>query len=173
LSWVCLHKPTNSSSDAQERPTFYKARRFIIIFPRDRHLDTVRFPALPDFLRRNGPGTGSTQPREYTRGASSGSVLESREYSRRNPSRWPRDTLYPQTLTLSSTSGGRSVGVVRSRTEATEFRVLATYPEWERTKVRELWGMDGVCADCACEVETKAVKAKCSLSHKEKETVCL
>jgi hypothetical protein len=25
----------------------------------------VRFPALPDFLRSNGPGTGSTQPREY------------------------------------------------------------------------------------------------------------
>jgi hypothetical protein len=25
----------------------------------------VRFPALPDFLRRSGSGTGSTQPREY------------------------------------------------------------------------------------------------------------
>jgi hypothetical protein len=25
----------------------------------------VRFPALPDFLRSNGFGTGSTQPREY------------------------------------------------------------------------------------------------------------
>jgi hypothetical protein len=25
----------------------------------------VRFPALPDFLRSSGPGTGSTQPREY------------------------------------------------------------------------------------------------------------
>jgi hypothetical protein len=25
----------------------------------------VRFPALPDSLRGNGPGTGSTQPREY------------------------------------------------------------------------------------------------------------
>jgi hypothetical protein len=24
----------------------------------------VRFPALPDFLRSSGPGTGSTQPRE-------------------------------------------------------------------------------------------------------------
>jgi hypothetical protein len=24
----------------------------------------VRFPALPDFLRRSGSGTGSTQPRE-------------------------------------------------------------------------------------------------------------
>jgi hypothetical protein len=25
----------------------------------------VRFPALPDFLRSCGPGTGSTQSREY------------------------------------------------------------------------------------------------------------
>jgi hypothetical protein len=25
----------------------------------------VRLPALPDFLRSSGPGTGSTQPREY------------------------------------------------------------------------------------------------------------
>jgi hypothetical protein len=24
-----------------------------------------RFPALPDFLRSSGSGTGSTQPREY------------------------------------------------------------------------------------------------------------
>jgi hypothetical protein len=27
----------------------------------------VRFPALPDFLRSSGSGTGSTQPREYAR----------------------------------------------------------------------------------------------------------
>jgi hypothetical protein len=25
----------------------------------------VRFPALPDFLRSSGSGTGTTQPREY------------------------------------------------------------------------------------------------------------
>jgi hypothetical protein len=29
----------------------------------------VRFPALPDFLRSSGSGTGSTQPREYNGGA--------------------------------------------------------------------------------------------------------
>jgi hypothetical protein len=45
------------------------------------------------------------------------------------PSRWPRDTLYPQNLALtSSTSGGRSVGVVRSRTQATEFFILVWKP---------------------------------------------
>jgi hypothetical protein len=36
---------------------------------------------------------------------------------RGDPLRWPRDTLYPQKLALTSlTSGGRSVGIVRLRT---------------------------------------------------------
>jgi hypothetical protein len=48
--------------------------------------------------------------------------LEIWEYGRRDPSRWPRDTLYPQKLTLTSpTRGGRSVCIVRSRTQATEI----------------------------------------------------
>jgi hypothetical protein len=50
------------------------------------------------------------------------SGLEIREYGRGDPLRWPRHTLYPQKLALTSpTSGGRSVGIVRSRTKATEF----------------------------------------------------
>jgi hypothetical protein len=53
---------------------------------------------------------------------SSGSGLENREYGRGDQLRWPRDTLYPQKLALTSpTSGGRSVGIVRLRTKATEF----------------------------------------------------
>jgi hypothetical protein len=56
---------------------------------------------------------------------SSGSGLESRDYGRRDPSRWPRVALYPQTLTLTSpTSSGSSVGIVRSRTQATEFNLV-------------------------------------------------
>jgi hypothetical protein len=55
---------------------------------------------------------------------SSGFCLENREHSRGDPPRWPRDTLYPQTLALtSSKSGGRSVGIVHSRTKATELCV--------------------------------------------------
>jgi hypothetical protein len=52
----------------------------------------------------------------------SGSGLEIRVYGRRDPSRWSRSTLYPQKLALTSPiSGGRSVGIVRSLTQATEF----------------------------------------------------
>jgi hypothetical protein len=50
------------------------------------------------------------------------SGLENREYSRRDPSSWPRDTLYLRKLALTSpTSCGRSVSIVRSRTKATEL----------------------------------------------------
>jgi hypothetical protein len=50
---------------------------------------------------------------------SSGSGLENPEYGHGDSLRWPRDTLYPQKLVLtSSTSGSRSVGIVRLRTKA-------------------------------------------------------
>jgi hypothetical protein len=52
----------------------------------------------------------------------SGFGLDNREYGRRDPPHWPRDTLYQQKLALtSSTSGGRSASIVCSRTKATEF----------------------------------------------------
>jgi hypothetical protein len=50
--------------------------------------------------------------------------LENREYGRGDPLRYPRDTLYPQQLALTSpASGGRSAGIIRSRTKATEFLI--------------------------------------------------
>jgi hypothetical protein len=53
---------------------------------------------------------------------SSSSGLEIREYGHRDNSRWPRGTLYPQKSALTSpTSGGRSVGIVCSQTQAMEF----------------------------------------------------
>jgi hypothetical protein len=43
---------------------------------------------------------------------------ENRINGREDPLRWPCDTIYPQKLALnSSTSGGRSVGIVRLRTK--------------------------------------------------------
>jgi hypothetical protein len=87
--------------------------------------------SIPGTTRKksSGSGTASTQPREYNWGVtwekSSGACPENREYDHRDPSRWPRGTLYPQKLAITSpTSGGRSVGVVRSRTQTMEFFLL-------------------------------------------------
>jgi hypothetical protein len=56
---------------------------------------------------------------------SSGSGLEDREYGRRDPLCWPHNTLYPQKLALTSpTSCVRSVALVCSRIQATEFTVV-------------------------------------------------
>jgi hypothetical protein len=52
----------------------------------------------------------------------SGWGLETREYGHEDPLRWLRDTICPQKLPLiSSTSGGRLVGMIHSRTKATEL----------------------------------------------------
>jgi hypothetical protein len=54
----------------------------------------------------------------------SGSGLENREYGCGNQSRWIRGNLCRQKLALTSpTSDGRSGGIVRSRTQATEFNL--------------------------------------------------
>ena len=80
----------------------------------------VRFPALPDFLSSSGSGTGSTQPRVVNWGASwiksSGSGPKTEINGHGNPLRLPRDTWH-----TSPTGNGRSVGIVRLRTKATEF----------------------------------------------------
>jgi hypothetical protein len=82
--------------------------------------------SIPGTTRKKKSGTGSTQLHEYNWGAtwqkSSGFCLENREYGRRDPSCWPRGTLYPQKLAVTSpTSGGRSVGIVHLRTQTMEF----------------------------------------------------
>jgi hypothetical protein len=56
---------------------------------------------------------------------SSGTGLENRDYGRKDPSFSQRGTLYPQKLSLTSPiRGGRSVGIVRSWTQATDSLVL-------------------------------------------------
>jgi hypothetical protein len=58
-------------------------------------------------------------------GRSSGSGVENLEYGRRDPSRCPRGSLSPPKLAVTPpTSGGRSVGIVSSRIQATEFSLL-------------------------------------------------
>jgi hypothetical protein len=95
--------------------------------------------------KSSGSGTGSTQPREYNWGAawkkSSGYCLENREYGRRDPSRWPRGSLYPQKLAItSSTSCGRSVGIVRSRTQTMEFFCYFLNTAWSWRNISLPWG---------------------------------
>ena len=91
----------------------------------------VRFPALPDFLSSSGSGTGSTQPREINWGATwikkvAAPGLEKQRLTAVGTRCADHVTpLYPQKLALTSpTGGGRSVGIVRSRTKATEMYVL-------------------------------------------------
>jgi hypothetical protein len=68
-----------------------------------------------------GPLSLVSATEELLRSNNSGFGLENREYGRGDPLRWPRDILYPQNLALSSPSScGRSVGIVRLQTKATE-----------------------------------------------------
>jgi hypothetical protein len=71
---------------------------------------------------KRGPLSLVSTIEEVLERKSSGSGLEIREHGRRDPSRCPRRTFYPQMFAIiSPTSGVRSVGIVRSRTQATEF----------------------------------------------------
>jgi hypothetical protein len=72
-----------------------------------------------------GPLSLVTTTKEIHERDSIGSGLEIWQYGHKDPSRWPHDTLYAQKLALTSlTSGGRSIGIFRSRTQVTEFRSL-------------------------------------------------
>jgi hypothetical protein len=85
--------------------------------------DSRRYQVFWEVLSlERGPLSLVSTTEELLERKSSGSGLENREYGRREPSRWPRGTLYPQNLALiSPTSGGRSVDIVRSRAQATQF----------------------------------------------------
>jgi hypothetical protein len=110
----------------------------------------IRFPALPDFLRSIGSGTGSTQPCDYnweaTRMKSSGSGLEMREYRHRYPSLWPRSIIYPHKLALTSpTTGGRSVDIVRSRTQVTMFVFFIGNNVFYESGIRQIYAVRFLC----------------------------
>jgi hypothetical protein len=90
---------------------------------RDPGFDSRRYQILWEVVSlERGPLSLVSTNEELPGRNCSGSGLENREYGRGDPLRWPRDALYPQKLALtSSTSGGRSVGIVRLLTKATEF----------------------------------------------------
>jgi hypothetical protein len=93
---------------------------------RDPGFDSRRYQIFWDVVGLEwGPLSLVRITEELLEWKSSGSGIENREYGRGDPLRWPRGTLYPQKLTLSSpTSGSCSVGIVRLRAKATEFVCL-------------------------------------------------
>jgi hypothetical protein len=90
----------------------------------------IRFPALPDFLRivdlERGPLSLVNTTEELLGRESSGSGLKNRDYYRRGSAvLTTRHPYIRKTLVLTSaTSGGHSVGIVRSQTKATEILLL-------------------------------------------------
>jgi hypothetical protein len=104
----------------------------------------ARFPALPDFLR--SPLSLVSTIEGLLGRNSSGSSLENREYSRGDSLRWPRDTLYPQKLALTSpTCGGHSVGMVRLRTKTTlGCAIPEVVSRWLPTAAARVWS-SGIC----------------------------
>jgi hypothetical protein len=97
----------------------------------------VRFPALPEKkvvgLERGPLSLVNTTEELLDRKVLLLSI--NREYGRRDSSHWPRGTLYPQKLAITSlTSGGRSVGIVRLRTQTMEFSFSLAGPE-DRTNI--------------------------------------
>jgi hypothetical protein len=90
---------------------------------RDSGFDSQRYHIFWEVMGlERGPLSLVSTIEELLERKSSNPGLKSRDYGSRNPSRWPRGTLYPQKLALTSpTSGGLLVDVVLSRTKATKF----------------------------------------------------
>jgi hypothetical protein len=108
--------------------------------------DSRRYQIFWDVLGlERGPLSLVSTTGEPPERKNSGSGLENREYGRRDPSCWPRGTLYQQKLALTSSSfGGPSVGIVRSRTQATEcYLSTVKQMKWEvrviQMKDRKKW----------------------------------
>jgi hypothetical protein len=82
---------------------------------------------------------------------SRGSGLEIREYGHRDPLCRPYNTLCPQKYAqTSSTKGGRSVGIVRLRTKASDSFVVVVVVVFVETHFRFLHGAK--CAASCCHI---------------------
>jgi hypothetical protein len=93
----------------------------------------VRFPVLPDFLRSMGLERGIlslvSAIEELLERKRSGFGPQNGDFSCRDPPRSTRDTPPSSKSALTSpTNGGRSVDIVRLRTEATEFVCFVLLP---------------------------------------------
>jgi hypothetical protein len=96
--------------DIQMPPLWSNGQSFWLQIQRSR----FRLPALPDFMRSSGPGTGSTQPREDNWG-------DTWKKKSRLRSRKPGLTTVGIRCADHATV---AVGIVRSRTKSTEFSLV-------------------------------------------------
>jgi hypothetical protein len=108
--------------------------------------DSFRYQIFWEIVRlERGPLCLVSTTQELLGRKSSGSGLEIREHGRMDPPLWPRDTFsIRKRLALTSlTSGGRSIGIVRPRTQDTEFVVYIYIYIYSHThKVSVLtWGL--------------------------------
>jgi hypothetical protein len=90
-------------SSAQNHTTFY---------------ETNASQLTASVVRAPGPLRLVSSSEELFRRKSSGSVLENRDYGRREPPRWPRDTHLSAKVGTNFANKQRSLSIVRSRTKA-------------------------------------------------------
>jgi hypothetical protein len=91
--------------------------------------DSLRYQIFWEVVAlERGPLSLESTVEELLERKSTGFGLEIREYGRRDPSRWPRGTVYPQKLAITSpSSGGCSVAIIPSRTQSTEFSFMCMF----------------------------------------------
>jgi hypothetical protein len=133
--------PDLLSVSHEERPPLWSSGQSSWLQIRRPGFDSLHYQEKKKQWVWNGVHSASwVQLRSYLI-ESSGSCLENREYGGRDSSRWPRGTLYPQKLaTTSPTSGGRSVGIVRSRTQTTEFVLVCLFfSRWTVLRGSSYW----------------------------------
>jgi hypothetical protein len=100
---------------------------------------------LPDFLRRSGLERGPlglvNTIEELFEREGSGSGLERREYGRKFRGADYSTPLSAMLAITSPANGGRSVSIVRSRTEATECKYVGLFvkyfisSKWKKTRI--------------------------------------
>jgi hypothetical protein len=98
------------------RPPLWSSGQSFWLHRKRSGLDSRRYHTFWEVVGlERGPISLVGTTEELLERKNSDSGLETREYARRDSSRWPRGTLYPQKLALtSSTSGGPSFGIFLS-----------------------------------------------------------